>query len=748
MKYAHAAHTRRRTIIYMAAAFLFLVVLSAVIIWNGAKLLRALERSTLSYLEDVAGESVQLVDNRINGVLESLELISDSVARLEPEVWRDFLSRKAEICDFTDMALASEEGDAWFLNSGTREINNLPSFSCALNGEDSISIWGEYIVYMVPLPEEVSSARVLLGIKSLDRMRELITNECFNGQGSTGVLGRDGSYVIPPEYRPFFSLLQETEYGESEDWAVEMLENLRTGWAGSLVLKTKSGGDILLDYRPLLIDGLFLTTLIPKDILSAEVDLYISRTFTITVLLVALFLTLLIAIIGMQNRYRGRIEKMSFHDPVTGGASNVYLQFQAQELIRKAPQARYVVVSLNLRNFSLINEFEGRQQGDRLLRDVYATLRTEADGEEELVARGEADTFYLFLQGAEQPQVVERLERMAGKLANLSGTIGPLRASMGIYYVQPGKMAQPEEMDFAAAEACADAARKSAEKSYHNTCTFYDESIKNRQRDMTTMLYQLEGALERRELEMYLQPKVCAENGAVAGAEALVRWKHPEKGFISPATFIPLCEENGLICQVDLLIFEQVCRCLSRWREAGVELVPVSVNVSRQHFRDPEFLSEYKRILETWKVPPEWIELEITESIMFSGSEFQYVRDFIQTLHKIGFTCSLDDFGSGYSSLSLLKDLPIDCLKLDRQFIISRVEEQSARTVIEMIMNLARKLGIMTVAEGVELEKQVSFLREAGCDLIQGFYFSRPLPVVEFERYAFGRSLGAGGEAI
>lgn len=286
------------------------------------------------------------------------------------------------------------------------------------------------------------------------------------------------------------------------------------------------------------------------------------------------------------------------------------------------------------------------------------------------------------------------------------------------------------------------------EKSYHNTCTFYSESIQNHQRDMATMLYQLEGALERRELQMYLQPKVRAENGTVAGAEALVRWEHPEKGFISPATFIPLCEENGLICRVDLLVFEQVCRCLSKWREAGVEPVPISVNVSRQHFRDPEFLTEYRQLLETWKVPPEWIELEITESIMFSSSEFQYVRDFIQTLHEIGFTCSLDDFGSGYSSLSLLKDLPIDCLKLDRQFIIGRFEEWSTRTVIEMIMNLARKLGIMTVAEGVELEEQVSFLREAGCDLIQGFYFSRPLPVEEFERYAFGRSLGAGGEAI
>ena len=742
MEYAYAARARWKTIIYAVAAFLFLIVLSAIIIWNSTKLLQAVEDRTLNYLRDVAGESVQLVNDRIDGVLESLELISDGVERLEPEARRDFLLRKAEICNFTDLAVADETGKAQSLYNGTWEMGGLPIFAHVLKGENSVGIWGEHIVYAVPLSEEVPSARVLFGMKSIDKMRELVTNDCFNGQGSTGVLGQDGNYVVTPEPKPFFSMINETEYQETENWAVKLQENLLKGQAGSLVLHTDSGEDILLDYRPLSVDGWFLATLIPKDILSSEVDRYISHTFAITVLLVTLFLTLLIAIIGMQNRYRGRIEKISFYDPVTGGASNVYLQFQAQELIRKAPQARYVVASLNLRNFSLINEFEGRQQGDRLLRDVCAALSAEADGEGELVARGEADTFYLFLQGAEQPQIVERLERMVGKLANLSDTIGPLRANTGIYCMQPG------EADLADAEACADAARKSVEKSYHNTCTFYSESIKNRQRDMATMLYQLEGALERRELQMYLQPKVRAENGTVAGAEALVRWEHPEKGFISPATFIPLCEENGLICQVDLLVFEQVCRCLSKGREAGVEPVPISVNVSRQHFRDPEFLTEYRQLLETWKVPPEWIELEITESIMFSSSEFQYVRDFIQTLHKIGFTCSLDDFGSGYSSLSLLKDLPIDCLKLDRQFIIGRFEEQSTRTVIEMIMNLARKLGIMTVAEGVELEEQVSFLREAGCDLIQGFYFSRPLPVEEFERYAFGRSLGAGGEAI
>lgn len=742
MEYVYTARARRKTIIYAVAAFLFLSVLSAVIIWNGKKLLQAVEDGTLNYLRDVAGESVQLVNDRIEGVLESLELISDSMERLEPEARWDFLLRKTEICNFTDLAVADETGKAQSLNNGTWEMGDLPIFAHALEGENGVGIWGEYIVYAVPLSEKVPSARVLVGVKSVDKMRELITNDCFNGQGSTGVLGQDGNYVVTPERRPFFSMINETEYQETEKWAVELQENLLKGQAGSLVLHTDSGKDILLDYRPLSVDGWFLATLIPKDILSSEVDRYISRTFAITVLLVALFLTLLIAIISMQNRYRSKIEKMSFYDPITGGASNVYLQFQARELIRKAPQACYVVASLNLRNFSLINEFEGRQQGDRLLRDVCAALSAEVDGEGELVARGEADTFYLFLQGAEQPQIVERLERMAGKLANLSDTIGPLRANTGIYCMQPG------EADLADAEACADAARKSVEKSYHNTCTFYSENIQNHQRDMATMLYQLEGALERRELQMYLQPKVRAENGTVAGAEALVRWEHPEKGFISPATFIPLCEENGLICQVDLLVFEQVCRCLSKWREAGVEPVPISVNVSRQHFRDPEFLTEYRQLLETWKVPPEWIELEITESIMFSSSEFQYVRDFIQTLHKIGFTCSLDDFGSGYSSLSLLKDIPIDCLKLDRQFIIGRFEEPSARTVIEMIMNLARKLGIMTVAEGVELEEQVSFLREAGCDLIQGFYFSRPLPVEEFERYAFGRSLGAGGEAI
>ena len=144
-------------------------------------------------------------------------------------------------------------------------------------------------------------------------------------------------------------MINKTEYQETEDWAVELQENLLKGQAGSLVLHTDSGKDILLDYRPLSVDGWFLATLIPKDILSSEVDRFISRTFAITMLLVALFLTLLIATISMQNRYRSKIEKMSFYDPVTGGASNVYLQFQAQELIRKAPQGCYVVASLNLK---------------------------------------------------------------------------------------------------------------------------------------------------------------------------------------------------------------------------------------------------------------------------------------------------------------------------------------------------------------------------------------------------------------
>ncbi|MCD8233860.1 MAG: EAL domain-containing protein [Cloacibacillus porcorum] len=213
-----------------------------------------------------------------------------------------------------------------------------------------------------------------------------------------------------------------------------------------------------------------------------------------------------------------------------------------------------------------------------------------------------------------------------------------------------------------------------------------------------------------------------------------MRWKHPKLGFVSPAAIIPVCEKNCLISRLDQLVFEEVCRTLAEWKESGIPLLPISVNISRQQLKNPSFFNDYRKITEEAGVARGLIEFELTESLMLVGNDFKNAREVIEEIHSAGFTCSLDDFGSGYSSLGLLKDLKIDCLKLDRMFFANRFETPETRAIIESIIILAKKRNIATVAEGVEYKEQVELLRTIGCDLIQGFYFFRPVPVREFER--------------
>ena len=223
-----------------------------------------------------------------------------------------------------------------------------------------------------------------------------------------------------------------------------------------------------------------------------------------------------------------------------------------------------------------------------------------------------------------------------------------------------------------------------------------------------------------------LQPKVDPAGGRVAGAEALVRWKHPEKGMIPPGQFIPILENSGQIVQLDEFVFEQVCALLKRWQEDGIAPLPISVNLSRHHFKNRNFLGRLRSIADHYEVDPGWIELEITESIFFDESSIERVKTIVHQIHQSGFTCSLDDFGSGYSSLGLLKEFEIDAIKLDRIFFSATLDPRS-QVVIEGIVALAKNLKLTIVAEGVESSEQADFLRRIGCDLIQGYYYSPPL---------------------
>lgn len=442
----------------------------------------------------------------------------------------------------------------------------------------------------------------------------------------------------------------------------------------------------------------------------------------------------------LQRQANRQLERLAFVDPVTNGRNRTSFEIDAGGAVRAALPGTYVLVWLDIQKFKVINDFFGVEMGDRVLRHCYETVEAHLENGE-YVARLAADGFNLLLRTAGEKELEARLNRIAEDANNFE----PFRErnyllsfSAGIYPIDDPVLPLVKIQDRA------NIARKKSGGSEEHclcTCLFYSEQDRLRSLREKEMENRMHDALGRDEFVVYLQPKQSLKKAAIGGAEALVRWRAPE-GLIPPNDFIPLFEQNGFIVDLDLHVFEKVCAMLRKWLDNGLTPVPVSVNMSRVHLADPQFLERYETIRRAYDVPPELLEIELTESLVFENPHL--LVQFIERIRAHGYHCSIDDFGSGYSSLNLLKDMNVNVLKLDRVFFASREADNAReRTVIVSVIDLAKKLSMGTVAEGVETTRQVEFLQQADCDMVQGYVFSRPVPLAEFEQMAFGREIAA-----
>ena len=271
-------------------------------------------------------------------------------------------------------------------------------------------------------------------------------------------------------------------------------------------------------------------------------------------------------------------------------------------------------------------------------------------------------------------------------------------------------------------------------KTWRKSCVFYNEEVAYRiqkERDLDQLF---DASVREGRFHVYMQPKINVETRCIKGAEALVRWDCPGRGIIYPDEFIPQLERNGKIRVLDRYVFEKVCSWLCQRKEQGEHLFPVSVNLSRSHFLEDHFLDSFAGIAETYAVEKSLIEFEVTETIFLNKNHLQKVGEHIGTMHRYGFKCALDDFGVGYSSLISLKELQIDVLKLDRSFL-KDLEDEKTQRVIACVVNLAQQLELDLVVEGIETREQIRYMKILGCDIVQGYYFSRPLPIQAFEHW-------------
>lgn len=402
---------------------------------------------------------------------------------------------------------------------------------------------------------------------------------------------------------------------------------------------------------------------------------------------------------------------------------NFFLEY-ANRLFHYHPEMHLDAIVINIEQFHSINALNGREFGNNVLRILGNEIRSflaETDG---IASRIDGDRFDLYcVTNGDYQAILDRFQKKVSQYSNSAN----IRLRMG---VRPWKEKVDPQIMFDQARAACNMVRGN----YQNSLMIYDEDLRMKEMLKQRLLNDLQTAVDERQFRILYQPKydVQADPPRLTSAEALIRWQHPDLGMISPGDFIPLFEGNGLICMVDNYVWKEAARQISRWKEKYGFSMPVSVNLSRADVFTAGLVEKLTELIKANGLEFGDLKLEVTESAYTDNAH--RVLEVVSHLRQMGFEIEMDDFGSGYSSLNMLSDMPIDVLKMDMKFVRNIENSETDFRLVELILDIAKYLNLIVVAEGVETKGQLELLQNAGCNIVQGYYFSRPLPPEEFEK--------------
>ncbi len=460
----------------------------------------------------------------------------------------------------------------------------------------------------------------------------------------------------------------------------------------------------------------FIDKPVDLEVLKARMDAIVERKSTIDMLM------------KRKELYAEQLSYMTVYDELTGIYNLKTFFAKAKTMMVSNPNIKYACMVFDINRFKLVNELFGHGVGNQLLCHIATCLATNLREERgEVCGRMHADTFVALFPFDKQ-KIEHLVMESEGCLAKF-GVFIELVASFGIYVVNDSSLSIDLVCDRAMM------ARSSIKGNYIKRFAYYDEALHNQLLWEQEITNEMVHALNSKQFQIYLQPKCSLRSGEILGAEALVRWLHPEKGVISPNEFISIFEKNGFIFKMDEYVWEQTCELIKKWLTQYKHVLPVSVNVSKQNLYHPEFSDILLGIIAKYDIPPTLLELELSETVYTDDSEH-----LVQTMAKLqnaGLRIIMEDFGSGFSSLKMLHEAGIDCLKIDLRDVVDKTMNGKGEIVLESIITLTKKLNLPVVIEGVETKEEVDFLRTIGCDVAQGYYYSRPVLISEFEKRAF-----------
>ena len=446
--------------------------------------------------------------------------------------------------------------------------------------------------------------------------------------------------------------------------------------------------------------------------------------FIISVFTLYYILSFISVIVSMR-----KTTKIFYTDMVTGGDNWLFFVKKGRTLLKRkyASRHKYAMIHIRMQKYRSFCTCFGVQEGEELVEKFYYALKKVIKSKEAMAYHDNAE-FGLLVTYANEDQLVQRIE---GLKKSLNAVLPNMKLYFGVGVCEVNSGEKDVEQLYNNALIACDMLGEETE----GKIAYYDIEMNKQQLWERKVEDDMERALLNKEFKVYLQPKINTSQEVLAGAEALVRWIHPVDGFIPPNKFIPIFERNGFILKLDDYMLEEIARLQAQWLSQGRKVVPISVNVSRAHFTREDLAEHICGIVDKYKVPHNVIELELTESAFFDDKAV--LINTVKKLKDYGFIISMDDFGAGYSSLNSLKELNLDVLKIDGDFFRGENMEERGMLIVSEVIDLAKKLNMKIVAEGIESREQVDFLVEQECDLIQGYFFAKPMIIDEFEEKYF-----------
>ncbi len=639
--------------------------------------------------------------------------LADALSRMPEHLSTESLfRRKAQAGDFEKVFMVTEE--EWNKEGGLAEDD------LDVRTEDlSEDIWEKPAVFVLDNQSFVFSAPVFKGEKAEKMVLGIESYESVLASYQQEVKWKQGLQLLVDKTTGQILMMADDESEEVSKSEIKALQEK---------LKKENYKDNIYENGRIIsvvpIEGTDWVQVFTKknkvitEIFSRNISIYFLLTIAEAILLTLFFY--------MGRKETKKREELFLTDLITGGYNREGFLRLGHEYVRQYGKDAYTVVCLNICEFRRINELWGENTGNDLLRFVYRILSKNMD-EKELVCRSNVDNFLLLLQENQKERISERITE---HIQDMNQIINQKHEGYNLgFFIGACQLSLEEDI----VTAISNGIYVSKQKHEKDVCVFFDKEISKKIAEEYELNELFEESVKNHDFQIYFQPKM-SKRGEVK-AEALVRWVHPEKGVIAPDRFIPLFENNGKICKLDFYVFEEVCRILSERIREGKDIIEISVNLSRVTLRQVgESIGEkYKAMKDKYHIPDGALEIEMTETALLDRNQITFIQQILKRLRACGLNVALDDFGFAYSSLSILKSFEVDTIKLDRSFFID--ETAKSKRIVENIIRLAHSLDICVVAEGIEDFGQVEELWGYGCDFIQGYVYSKPVPLELFEKW-------------